>query len=146
LKYLVDTNVISALAPTKASRPTWLVEWMDRRSRDLFLSVITATEIRAGIAKSARQGAARKAESLALWWNTIEHLYGDRILAFDLKAATFAGALSDAAAAQGLTPGFADIAIASIAQANGLALLTRNRRTFRAICEHAIDPFTALPD
>jgi len=146
LKYLVDTNVISALAPTKSRRPSALVEWMDRRSADLFLSVVTAAEIRAGIAKSARQGAARKAESLASWWNTVEHLYGDRILPFDLRAATIAGALSDRAAARGLAPGFADIAIASIAEENGLALLTRNLRDFQAICDRAIDPFVALPD
>ena len=32
LKYLIDTNVISALAPTKAERPAALTDWLDRRS------------------------------------------------------------------------------------------------------------------
>jgi toxin FitB len=54
LTYLVDTNVISALAPTKAERPTALIDWLDHRSDDLFLSVVTAAEIRSGIAKAAR--------------------------------------------------------------------------------------------
>jgi toxin FitB len=145
LTYLVDTNVISALAPTKAERPAALIEWLDRRSGDLFLSVITATEIRAGVAKAAREGATRKAANLDAWWDAVEHLYDDRILPFDLKAATIAGALSDRAAAKGLHPGFADIAVAAIAEAHTLVLLTRNLRHFRPICDRVIDPFETLP-
>ena len=146
MRFLVDTNVISALAPTKAERPAALVDWLDRRSDDLFVSVVTAAEIRAGIAKAAREGAKRKAETLASWWDAVEHLYGGRILPLDLKAATIAGALSDLATAKGRAPGFADIAIAAIAEANDLVLLTRNVRDFEAICERVINPFEALPE
>ena len=146
MRFLVDTNVISALAPTKAERPAALIDWLDRRSDDLLVSVVTAAEIRAGIAKAAREGAKRKAEALASWWDAVEHLYGDRILPLDLKAATIAGALSDRATARGRAPGFADIAIAAIAKANELALLTRNVRDFEAICERVINPFEALPE
>src|SRR5271165_3665288 len=80
LTYLVDTSVISALAPTKTDRPAALIDWLDRRSGDLFLSVVTAAEIRAGIAKAARDGARRKSETLESWWDAVEYLYGDRIL------------------------------------------------------------------
>jgi predicted nucleic acid-binding protein len=146
LRFLVDTDVISALAPTKSNRPAELIDWLDRRSDDLFLSVVTAAEIRAGVAKGARQGARRKAGRIASWWDTVEHLYGDRILPFDLKAATIAGALSDRAAAKGRAPGFADIAIAATAESNALVLLTRNVRHFQQICNRVIDPFQALPD
>jgi toxin FitB len=146
LTYLVDTNVISALAPTKAERPAALIDWLDRRSDDLFLSVVTATEIRAGVAKAAREGATRKAADLHAWWVAVEHLYGDRILPFDLKAATIAGALSDGAAAKGLHLGFADVAVAAIAEARMLVVLTRNLRHFRPICDRAVDPFETLPE
>ena len=146
MRFLVDTNVISALAPTKADRPAALVDWLDRRSDDLFVSVVTAAEIREGIAKAAREGANRKAGALASWWDAVEHLYGDRILALDLKAATIAGALSDHAPARGRAPGFADIAIAATAEANTLVLLTRNVRDFEAICDRVVNPFEALPD
>ena len=146
MRFLVDTNVISALAPTKAERPAELIDWLDRRSDDLLVSVVTAAEIRAGIAKAAREGAKRKAEALASWWDAVEHLYGGRILPLDLKAATIAGALSDLAIAKGRAPGFADIAIAATAKANELALLTRNVRDFEAICERVINPFEALPE
>ena len=146
MSYLVDTNVISALAPTKAERPAALIEWLDRRSDDLFLSVVTATEIRVRVAKAAREGATRKADSLQSWWSAIERLYGDRILPFDLKAATIAGAISDKAAAKGLHPGFPDIAVAATAAAHALVLLTRNLRHFRPLCDRAIDPFETLPE
>ncbi len=47
--YLVDTNVVSAGAPTQAASPSDLVAWMDRNSTDLYLSVITVAEVEAGI-------------------------------------------------------------------------------------------------
>jgi predicted nucleic acid-binding protein len=145
LTYLLDTNVISALAPTKSERPTSLIDWLDRKSNVIFLSVITAAEIRAGIAKAAREGAVRKAENLKAWWDAVEYLYGDRILPFDLKAATIAGNLADRAMAKGHAPGFADIAIAAIAEAWGHVLLTRNTRHFKSLCEQVIDPFETPP-
>ena len=146
MTYLVDTNVISALAPTKTDRPAALIDWLDRRSDDLFLSVVTAVEIRAGIAKAARDGAKRKSESLESWWDAVEYLYGDRILPLDLNAATIAGALMDRAMAKGHAPGFADIAIASIAEARALVLLTRNTCHFEHICDRLINPFETLPE
>lgn len=145
MTYLLDTN-ISALAPARPERPAALIDWLDRRSNALFLSVATAAEVRAGIAKALRTGATSKADNLKSWWDAVEHLYGDRILPFDLKAASIAGALSDRAAVKGIHPGFADIMIAAIAEANALVLLTRNLRHFQPICARAIDPFETLPE
>ncbi len=108
--------------------------------------VVTAAEIRAGVAKAAREGAKRKAENLESWWDAIEFLYGDRILPLDLKAATIVGALADRAAAKGRAPGFADIAIAATAEARALVLLTRNTRHFDHICDRVINPFETLPE
>ena len=56
---------------------------MDVHSSLLFLSVVTLAEIEDGIAKSRREGAARTSADLASWLETVLHLYGDRILAFD---------------------------------------------------------------
>ena len=64
-RYLVDTNVISAVAPTSPVRRTDLVEWMDSHSADLFLSAVTIAEIADGIAKAKREGARRKASDLS---------------------------------------------------------------------------------
>jgi predicted nucleic acid-binding protein len=49
-RYLVDTDVISAGAPTKAVTLSGLIEWMDAHSADLFLSAVSIAEIAEGIA------------------------------------------------------------------------------------------------
>ncbi len=145
MTYLLDTDVISALAPTKKQRPGALVDWLDEASNGLYLSVVTAAEIRAGIAKASREGASRKAAALNMWWDAVEHLYGDRILPFDLRSATIAGKLIDAARGAGHAPGFADVAIAATAAANGLTILTRNRKHFDPFGGLTLNPFDALP-
>lgn len=146
MKYLIDTNIISELAPKqKESRLDALIAWLDRVSDDLFLSAVTAFEIRDGIAKAVREGATRKAEALNAWWDAVQYLYGGRILPFDLEAATVAGPMRDRARATGHAPGFTDIAIAAIAKSRGLTLLTRNLKHFAPIYGAVIDPFASLP-
>jgi predicted nucleic acid-binding protein len=145
VNYLLDSSVISAVAPTRKDRPTALVEWLDLASNRLYLSVVTAAEISDGIAKAAREGAARKAANLKEWWDAVEHLYRDRILPFDLRAAHIAGDIRDAARAAGHDPGFADIVIAATAAAHGLTILTRNVKHFRPIADLLINPFEGLP-
>ena len=142
--YLVDTNVISAGAPSRLARPE-LVAWMDAHSALLFLSAVTVAEIEDGIAKLRREGSVRKSEDLAAWLETVLHLYGDRVLAFDVPTARIAGALSDRARSQGRTPGFADIVIAATAQRHGLTILSRNLRHFTPLAVPVLDPFTASP-
>lgn len=140
MSYLVDTNVISAVAPRRPVRPRALVDWLDRASAELYLSVVTSVEIRDGIAKAEREGAARKGKNLREWWDAVEHLYAERILAFDIAAATIAGVMMDRARAAGQAPGFADVAIAATAEARGLTVLTSNVRHFRAVYARVLDP------
>ena len=142
--YLVDTNVISAAAPSRPASPA-LIEWMDAHSAALFLSVVTVTEIEDGIAKSRREGAVRKSADLSAWLETVLHLYSDRILAFDTQTARLAGSLADRARGQGQAPGFADIIIAATAQNHGLTILSRNLRHLEPLGVVAIDPFAELP-
>jgi predicted nucleic acid-binding protein len=142
--YLVDTNVISAGAPSRTARPG-LVEWMDGHSADLFLSAVTVAEIEDGIAKARREGAARKGANLAAWLEAVLHLYGDRVLAFDTPTARIAGALSDRARGQGQAPGFADIVIAATAQHHDLTILSRNLKHFEPLGVPVLDPFAVLP-
>jgi toxin FitB len=144
-RYLVDTNVISAAAPTTAVRPPELIQWMDSHSADLFLSAVTIAEIADGIAKARREGARRKASDLSAWLRTVLHLYGDRVLSFDSPTAEIAGALSDRARGRGHSPGFADIAIAATAHRHGLTILSRNARHFAPMDVAVVDPFRVLP-
>jgi toxin FitB len=142
--YLVDTNVLSAAAPSRPVPPA-LLEWMDRHSASLFISAVTVAEIEDGIAKLRREGASRKSADLTAWLDTILHLYGDRILAFDTAIARIAGALSDRARSVGHAPGLADIIIAATAQRHGLTILSRNLRHLEPLGVAAIDPFLKLP-
>jgi hypothetical protein len=144
-RYLVDTNVISAIAPTAAARHADLVAWMDRCSVDLFVSAVTVAEISDGIAKLRREGAKRKATDLSAWLQTVLHLYGDRVLSFDSATAEIAGLLSDLARGRGHAPGFADVAIAATARRHDLTILSRNARHFTAMDIAVVDPFQELP-
>jgi predicted nucleic acid-binding protein len=143
--YLVDTDVISASAPAKRREPA-LLDWMDRNSERLYLSAISVAEIEDGIAKARREGANRKAAQLSQWLDALLHLYAERVLPFDVAAARIAGGLTDLARSKGAAPGFPDVAIAAIAQANGLAVLTRNLKHFAVFGIAVHDPFRSLPE
>jgi toxin FitB len=144
-RYLVDTNVISAAAPTAAVKRPAMIEWMDSHSSALFLSAVTVAEIADGIAKAKREGATRKASGLAAWLRALLHLYGDRVLPFDATTAQIAGALSDLARGRGHAPGFADVAIAATARRHDLTILWRNARDFAPMDAAVADPFERLP-
>ena len=144
-RYLVDTNVISATAPTTAVKRPEVAEWMDLHSHDLFLSAVSIAEIADGIAKARREGAKRKATDLSAWLRTVLHLYSDRVLPFDTATAEIAGALADLARGRGHSPGFADIAIAATARRHDLTILSRNERHFAPMDIAVIDPFQKLP-
>jgi toxin FitB len=143
--YLVDTNVISAGAPSKSMTGGDLVKWMDEHSSDLYLSAVTVAEIEEGIAKARRAQARRKSTDLTAWLEGLLHLYGDRILAFDVAAARLAGRLSDLARSKGVAPGFADLIIAATAHCHGLTVLTRNIRHFEPLGLPTLNPFDHLP-
>lgn len=143
--YLVDTNVISAGAPSKSTKPNDLIEWMDAASPILFISVVTTAEVAAGISKALREGSTTKAQNLEAWWEAVEHLYGRRIVPFDTAAARATGYLLDKARSRGQSPGWADIAIAGTAKARGLMVLTRNLKHFEPLGIPCFDPFEQLP-
>lgn len=145
--YLLDTNVISLIAPSKrrTEADEALAQWVVERSESLWLSVVTAAEIESGIAKAARTGAKRKARDLAEWWGEIRHYYADRILPLDLETAVETGRLMDVALGAGISPGFEDIAIAATGRCNKLVVLTDNEKDFRPLGVEFINPLAGLP-
>ena len=84
-------------------------------------------------------------EALGDWLELVLHLYGERVLPFDVAAARLAGKLMDKARATGHSPGFADVAIAATAGSHSLTVLTRNLRHFVPLGIPATDPFARLP-
>ena len=138
--------MLSAGAPGRRERTEGLVRWMEARLRALFLSTVTVAELTGGIAKLKRAGSVSPAARLGEWLDLVLHLYGGRVLPFDVPAARLAGQLMDKARTAGHTPGFADIAIAATAASRRLTILTRNLRHFTPLGVPATDPFGTLPD
>jgi predicted nucleic acid-binding protein len=146
--FLLDTNVISVSAPNRRypGEAAPFAAWLAAASDFLFLSVITAAEVEAGIVKARREGATQKARALSEWWETIEHIYSDRLLPLDRPIARRAGRLIDRARAAGASPGFEDIAIAATADEYRLTVLTRNVVDFAPLGVPFADPFQTLPE
>lgn len=142
--YLIDTNIISAVAPGKSGASDELRSWLRSASSHLYLSVVSASEIFAGIRKKESQGGFLWASEMREWWRTIEGLYGPRILPFELECAIVAGNMTYDYRA--FDPGFEDIAIAATAKVHGLTVLTANVRHFEPLGVPVVNPFVALPD
>lgn len=145
--YLLDTSVVSALAPGREIfRPPHFDDWLQARHKQLFLPCVAIAELAQGIGKLRRSGGTARADRLDHWLDGLIAAYADRILPLDAQAARLAGQLSDAAVAAGRHPGFADVAIAALAQNAGLLLLTRNLKHFQPLGVACADPLVALPE
>jgi predicted nucleic acid-binding protein len=143
--YLLDTKVISETAPGRPNRDVTVLRWLEARTDEMFLSVVTIAEVEAGVAFARRREAHRKAARLTEWLDAVIHLYGDRVLPMGIEVARTAGRISGDARAAGIAPGFADVAIAATAAHHGLTVLTRNLRHFQPLGVTAIDPWRDRP-
>ena len=144
--YLLDTSVISEMAPGRQTHLTQAVtDWFTAHDGQLFLPTITVAELAQGIAKLNRSGSAERARRLDFWLTALIEGFGERILSLDCAVARLAGQMSDAAITIGRHPGFADVAIAATAQHHGLTLLTRNLKHFQPLGVACRDPFVRAP-
>jgi len=133
---LLDTNIISLFSPDRKEKPSEAIRtWFrDQGEADtLYISTITIAEIERGLRSLNRRGGIERARRLNAWLDAIVDSFGDRILNVDPVVARIAGALEDAAIAQGHHPGLADILIAATAKAYSLVLITRNIRHFEPL-------------
>jgi predicted nucleic acid-binding protein len=144
--YLLDTSVLSVLAPGREPFvPTLLGPWLQAHHRQLYLPCIAIAEMAQGIGKLRRAGATERADRLDRWLDGLLASYEDRILPLDAQAARLAGDISDASMAKGRHPGFADVAIAALAQHADLLLLTCNLKHFEPLGIACIDPLVEIP-
>ena len=133
------------LSPSATQAPQALktfLGWLDRTDAagQIFLSVVTIHEIEKGIALLEHKGAVSKAAALKMWLMGLVSTYEDKILVIDAAAAAFGGQLEAKAAASGLNPGMADAAIAGIAKANDLIIVTANTKDFMPFGVGSISP------
>lgn len=142
--YLLDTNIVSADAPTKQRIGVdEFAAWVRANDNRLYLSAVTIAEIEAGIARAVRIGATIKADRLRRWLAAVEHFHAGRILAFGIGETREAGAILDRARTH--DPGFEDIAIAATAAAQGMTVLTANERHFAPLGVPVANPLKQLP-
>ncbi len=144
--FLLDTSVISLMAPGKPALKAGLARWLRANTDRLYISAITVAEIEQGISKLRRSGARERADALALWLDVLIANGAERVLPLDARSGRAAGDLSDRAFALGRHPGFPDVAIAAIAVVHDLLLLTRNGRHFAPLGISFADPVEALPE
>lgn len=130
--FLLDTNVISMLAPARTEPPKEFLDWLERMDAagKIFLSVVTIHEIEKGVALLEHKGAVAKASVLKVWLAGLITNYSDKILDLDAGAATIAGRLEADAIAAGHHPGMADAIIAGIARTHDLHVITENKKHF----------------
>lgn len=130
--YLLDTNVISMLSPSRNEASEAFLEWLERIDGlgRLYLSVVTVHEIEKGISLLEHKGATARAAGLKIWLTGLTSTYEDRIVGIDASVATVAGRLEADALAAGHNPGMADALIAGMAKTHDLQIVTRNLKHF----------------
>jgi toxin FitB len=143
--YLLDTNVLSATAPTKAQPDEAVREWIRGNSQALYLSVITLLELSYGLSWLRHRGATARAARLQLWMDAVCGHYTERILPVDLGIALRAGELIAAARTAGARVGSEDAVIAATAEQRGFVVLTGNTRHFAPMAVAHLNPFRELP-
>jgi len=130
--FLLDTHVISMLAPSRAQASAPFLDWLERMDGEgrVCLSVVAIHEIEKGIALLEHRGATAKAAGLKVWLAGLVAAYDDKIITIDAAAAARAGQLEAKAIAAGQDPGMADALIAGVALAQDLVIITHNTKRF----------------
>ena len=141
--YLLDTNIVSMLDQRRHAHAPELIAWMKRNGGSLYLSVMTITEMDAGVVKLRREGKPDRADQIAGLVTAILTDFADRVLAVDLETARHVARLGELTHRQAVE--LPDLVIAATAARHGLILLTRNMSGFSRLGVPARDPFVDLP-
>ncbi len=141
--YLLDTNIVSMLDPRRHEHAPQLIDWLDRNGASLFLSVMTITEMDAGVAKLRREGKTERASEIAGLVTAILTDFADRVLGVDLDTARHVARLAAATYQQPVA--LPDLIIAATAARHGLIVMTRNMSEFGRLDVPALDPLADLP-
>jgi toxin FitB len=139
MSFLLDTNVLSE--PMKERPNSRVLGWLAQVNEDqVFVSVITITELRYGVERLAR---GKRRERLDGWLrkDLISRFEG-RILSVDLPIAEACGGLMARSESMGRPIEARDGFIAATAEVHGLTLVTRNTSDFEPTLKSIINPWT----
>ncbi|MGI8881426.1 MAG: type II toxin-antitoxin system VapC family toxin [Jatrophihabitans sp.] len=139
MKYLLDTNVVSALRVRGRHRP--VEAWATAIPlADQFVTATTLAEIERGvIAKELSD--TKQGTILRRWFG--QHVlptFADRVLPFDLPSARILAAYRVPEHAP-----FDDALIAAVAQSAGMTVATRNTKHFEPLAVPCLNPWDANP-
>lgn len=135
MAYILDTNILSELRRGRKCDPRvrrW-VESVD--ALDMFISVVTLGEIRAGV-ESLRCRDPKQAAVIESWLLTLPRKYAGRTLTVTAKEADQWGRLSP-----NQRPSVGDGLIAATALQHGLTVATRNTSDFERCGVPLVNPF-----
>jgi predicted nucleic acid-binding protein len=134
--YLLDTDVVSELRKRKCSPA--VARWFDKvPDSELYLSVITITEIEKGIERQ-RTLDPQFANQLIAWLEHTLRAFGERLLPLTVNVARRWGRLATQVGNTEL-----DLAIAATALEHGLTVVTGNTKHFQRTGVKLLNPFHA---
>jgi toxin FitB len=135
VKYLLDTNVVSALRVRGRNRPVEV--WAASVPvGDLFISAFSIAEIERGVIAKERSDA-RQGAVLRRWFvENVLPTFADRVLPFDLPAARILAAYRVPEHAP-----FDDALIAAVAESARMTVVTRNIKHFEPLGVACLDPW-----
>lgn len=139
MSFPLDTDVLSE--PMKERPNPGVLAWLSQVDEDqVFVSVVTITELRYGIERLA---IGKRRERLDGWLRKDLILrFGARILPVDLEIADACGGLMAQSESKGRPMEARDAFIAATAEVHGLILVTRNTSDFEPTLKALISPWT----
>lgn len=137
MKYLLETNVVSALRVRGRNGP--VEAWAASIPvGDQFVTATTVAEIERGVIARERSDA-RQGMILRRWFDeNVLPTFADRVLPFDLSAARFLAAYRVPEHAP-----FGDVLIAAVAQSTEMTVATRNTKHFEPLGVPCLNPWDA---
>ena len=137
MKYLLDTNVVSALR-VRGRNPS-VEAWAGSVPvGDLFVSAFTIAEIERGVIAKERTDAGQGAVLRRWFEENVLPAFAGRVLPFDVSAARILAAYR--------VPEHApldDALVAAVAESAGMTVVTRNTRHFEPLGVACLDPWDA---
>jgi toxin FitB len=139
MSFLLDTNVLSE--PMKERPNSRVLAWLAQVNEDqVFVSVITITELRYGVERLAT---GKRRERLDGWLRKdLISRFEERILPVDLRIAEACGGLMARSESVGRPIEARDAFIAATAEVHGLTLVTRNTSDFEPTLKAVVSPWT----